>query len=565
MSGLAASGNKAAAFATKLTLVANTASIVSTKIADMVVESQSLAKAMQAVNTDMSDFNRRTDGLINTMDGLQGAIRLQNAGLNLTSKEFGSIGAAAAKFAQDLGEGPEGMTRQFNRLVKAISTGRESAFKELGIDIKATADITEFQAEAIAKLTAKYGDLEVQAQTLDEKVFAFNNTLDTVNAALVAGFVERAEDSWRQFNTTIFGGVDALMAYEEEVLATDGAIAEWDTSITGVINKINRMGATMAENAVAVAAFFGVDISDSYLVGQLGRNAQMAEIERLEEVKRGMEAKQRKDAQERAAQERRNQNQDTNLKPPRKPKMGKGQTFDFSEAEAGIADPFELSTAAQAQLGELDFVEGPQFDISGPEEQAARDAAIQAQFDSLIEIQATAEEEMTRKTEEETARRQSLQASYVDGVSNLMDSLVQLSNDGSKEGFEASKAFAYSANIVNTLVASMAAVKNALEFGGPAGIALAAIQSAAVMAQGAATGRRIRQQKYQKGSTSGSVSGASSGRFNTGSMGGGSDSGGGVTMITNVSIEGQTVAESVMRANDRASQNGQRHLQVAGN
>jgi hypothetical protein len=549
--------------ATKLTLVAGATALVTTRIIDMVKEAQSLRQAMLAVNTDMSDFNKRTDGMINTLDGLQGAIKLQNAGLQLTAKEFGTVGAAAANMAQELGEGPDGMTTRFNRLVKALASGRETAFKELGIEIENTSDLVEFQKEAIEKLVAKYGDLSVEAQTAEERMFAFNNSLDTVNSALVAGFVERAEDAWKQFNLTIFGGVDALMAYEEEILATDGAIAEWDTSITGVINKINRLGATMADHAVAVAAFFGVDISDSYLVGQLGRNAQLAEIERLEEVKRGMQAKKRRDAEEQARA--RVGGAAVNALSRRTGRGGarRGATddIDMDFTLAGIVDE-ELSDITGPTVDQRLLMQGQDTGVDPLNLESIfeqKEAMMGAEVDAFM----AAEAEKTAILEAEMARRQALQASYVDGVSNLMDSLAQLSNDGSKEGFEASKAFAYSANIVNTLVASMAAVKNALEFGGPAGIALAAIQSAAVMAQGAATGRRIRQQKYQKGSTSGGATGPSVASFNTGSMGAGGGTDGGDNFTFNINVEGQTIQSSVIRANDIASQNGQRSFAMS--
>jgi phage-related protein len=111
---------KFGAMTAKLTAAAAAVGLVAAGIAKLVKDAEQFGQAFAAVSTDMSEFNKNTSGLINTLDGLQGTVKLQEAGLALTAEQLGAIGSAAASMSQKLGEGPEGATTRFNKLVKAI-------------------------------------------------------------------------------------------------------------------------------------------------------------------------------------------------------------------------------------------------------------------------------------------------------------------------------------------------------------------------------------------------------------------------------------------------------------
>jgi hypothetical protein len=71
-------------------------------------------------------------------------------------------------------------------------------------------------------------------------MFSVKNSFDTVVQSEISTFLDTLEQDWIDIGVSIFGGVDALKAYEEEILSTGGAIQEWEQSWDGFFNKMER-------------------------------------------------------------------------------------------------------------------------------------------------------------------------------------------------------------------------------------------------------------------------------------------------------------------------------------
>jgi hypothetical protein len=151
----------------------------------------------------------------------------------------------------------------------------------------------------------------------------------------------------------------------------------------------------------------------------------------------------------------------------------------------------------------------------------------------------------------------------VSTAGNLFSNLSQTIDGSSESSFNASKAFAYSANIVETVLASTAAFRSVMQsVPYPANAILAPIYAGSVAVMGGVNGAKIRKQKYQKGGGSGGGGSISKPSFNAGNMGRESSSGGGDSYTFNVLVEGQTVFSSVLKQNELNKQTGDKHFRT---
>jgi hypothetical protein len=137
----------------------------------------------------------------------------------------------------------------------------------------------------------------------------------------------------------------------------------------------------------------------------------------------------------------------------------------------------------------------------------------------------------------------------------ILSNFAKSANAETKAGFEAQKALMYSANILSTIQGAAGAFARVMAtIPPPASFVIAPIAAASVVASGAAAGKQIRSAKFGGNSK---AKAPSTPNFSGGSLGA-STGGGGDSFTFNVNVEGQTVFSSVMRANDMASQNGQK-------
>ena len=233
----------------KFLAVAGGAAILGQKLVALTKSSQEYSQVLGQLTTDMSEYNKRTDGLIDTTAGLTAAVKLQNAGISVSAKQMASIGVAAVKMNQSIGGGPEGATTEFNKLTKAIISGRETALLAYGIELSQTEDKALAAAEAIDKLTASVEGMSVSAQTGAEKYAQFSNSLGTFTDQLIASTIEgigniemvdtlrkRLDETSNLYESTA-GRVDILTQAQHNLRLVLGQIHDTIGLTTGAVKR----------------------------------------------------------------------------------------------------------------------------------------------------------------------------------------------------------------------------------------------------------------------------------------------------------------------------------------
>ncbi len=152
---------------------------VTAKLNELQKAGEKYRRLQSSLTIDMDEYNKSTHAMIDTMAGLEGAVKLQNSGAKVTALNMSAIGKAAIVMNKQLGNEPGGATEVFNQLVKSITRGSDRALKPFGIQLKETEDLAKAQAEMLVKLTAKFGDLTVEVETTREALFALDNNIGT--------------------------------------------------------------------------------------------------------------------------------------------------------------------------------------------------------------------------------------------------------------------------------------------------------------------------------------------------------------------------------------------------
>lgn len=242
--GTSAANKNVAAFTAKIVAAGAAIAILTKGISDSVSSAQKFGQVLRANSTDMSLFNRDTAGLIDTTTALTKAVEFQNAEIRLSAEQMRAIGVAAADYAQKTGKDA---TTEFNKLTKAVITGRETGLIPYGIELSQTADKAAAAQEAIDALVDKTKDLTIETQTAEEALDRFNNTFGTIKDAEIDAAVNAFSRAFANATTEIMGGIEAMEEYEGQIHATNGAILEWKWTLEGFENTLKRNLDTIVE------------------------------------------------------------------------------------------------------------------------------------------------------------------------------------------------------------------------------------------------------------------------------------------------------------------------------
>jgi len=240
--GVQQSANKMGFLAGNLTKVATSAGAVGISLAaagtaailagkkfvEMSNHSQKFMHMVNNLNVSMASFDKQTGGLVDTFESFQAAMEMQNAEIPISEKQWAALGAAAAKFAQDAGEGPEGATTRMNQLTKAVIQGRETALIPYIGELSQTADKSAAAAEALAKLEEKFGNVTVKAQTAEEAYAAFMNNVGTVTDYEMS----RISRSFNEWTVELLTNTDTLNNWASDLTETKGQLSEYYSILT---------------------------------------------------------------------------------------------------------------------------------------------------------------------------------------------------------------------------------------------------------------------------------------------------------------------------------------------
>jgi hypothetical protein len=185
---------------------------LASKVKDAVVEADKFNQVLRNVTIDIGPADKATKGLIDTFELMRSANKFTAAGMEMTADQFKIVSVAATDFAQKTGIDA---TESMKRLTESISKGSSRALKELGIDLEESEDQVLAQAEAMDKLTEKYGDATVEIETLSEAMYSVKNNFETTTSLmssqldmLVGGdglvdAIAQMSDGWAKFNTAM--------------------------------------------------------------------------------------------------------------------------------------------------------------------------------------------------------------------------------------------------------------------------------------------------------------------------------------------------------------------------
>ena len=166
--------------------------------------------------------------------------------------------------------------------------------------------------------------------------------------------------------------------------------------------------------------------------------------------------------------------------------------------EAGDKKRQEAREAQAQQYAELDALIA--------ESDAALTESIQADLDAQLDAQWEALQEEKRIK----AERMALMFDFAAGVADLAGSLADIyeaNGEADEKSAKKAKALRVAESIINTISGAVAAFTGTIKsVPGPVGIALAAVNSAAVLAAGYANVRKIQQQKVGSGGGDGGAS-----------------------------------------------------------
>ncbi|MCP4569162.1 MAG: hypothetical protein GY841_16430 [FCB group bacterium] len=584
----------ASAAKAKFAMVAGAAVLLAGKINSLVKESQQYSQALKNVTVDMTEYNKATHGMIGTMDGLQGAVKLQNTGLEITGKNLKALGVAAIKYNQSIGGGPEGATEIFNRLVKSISAGNERALVPFGIQLDETVDKFKAGTEAIEKFTNKYGDLTVSIETSHEKWYSLQNNLGTVTDQIIAqtGAMIGSTDAGTGLNKMLTeqsalyeatgGQYGALTTFLENQTRGFYGLADSIGITTGKLAGYNKM---LAKN---------IDLAKQQEKNRKQRKAtdnRMTNVAALAAQNDALEARLK-------AQFKKEKKEGSGIYAKTKPTGGGGlskeerlkrraskkDVIDMSEEEfeslygdrgGSAIDLLGVDSNWGEQAGVDDLLGGGGYmdDVEGEQEVVRKQQTNEAKWQ--VELEAKQQEKELQQEHHQwllendkayaqaalEQRRQQM-AAYAGSMATMFGNLSSLMDTENRKAFKIGKAAAISSAVINTSLAAIKAYQSlaSIPFIGPALGAAAAL--AAIVAGGVQI-KKIKDQKFGQGGAGGSFTGgggvgAGGGGAYSGGLGGGMPAGGqqNQTITIPLMIDGEVIHQVSVNANDNASQQG---------
>ena len=522
--------------------------------------------ALNALTLDMSVYNRETKGLIGTLEGIQAANKLTEAGAKATGEQFSAMGKAAIVLSRATGVTA---TEAMQRLTESVSKGSSRALKESGIDLINTEDLVLAQAEALEKITEKYGNLNVELQDSSELLSALANNWGTMTDQAVVGMSNTLG------MIPIFGNLnDALSKSTALWEETGGAIMEFGNRaeligiVLDMISAKLRFNARDAELAANKWRNFTQRLKDATTAEKAGRGLPGMDAPTTEqELQNDMAAWIRAE--------------DAKKKRPRGGGGRKKKTQ--AEMDAELIGGYGSSSAMVDAGGGGDIYEDPFFEEELAAEIARDEAMREVKVAGWEEtwqgelMQAEAEKELMAEKHEwmlehsreyaEAQRQISLQTAmqYGEGVAAIFGNLGSLMDTESKKAFKVGKAAAITSATIQGLLAAIKAYQSmaSIPIVGPV---LGAAAAATLVYTGVVVSK-IKAQQFGGGGGVGSVSapstaGSSGGGYPTDVGGGGA--GGGTPLQINLQIGDESFGSAMVRINQQRSQQGRTSLAQAG-
>lgn len=148
-----------------------------TTVKEKIGDLEKFSQVWSRLEVDVMKADAAAAGLIDTYEIMRAANKFHQADMNITEDQLANLTKATAAYAQATGEDA---TSSFNRFSTAIINGSSRGLKPLGIEMKSGGDKAKNFAKAMDELEKKVADVNVEAETFGEQMYALNNTIDTL-------------------------------------------------------------------------------------------------------------------------------------------------------------------------------------------------------------------------------------------------------------------------------------------------------------------------------------------------------------------------------------------------
>ena len=529
-------------------------------IVDTITDLDKFSLAFRRNEIAIDELERRTYGMIDTLEELYQAGKLAEAGVKVTEEQLAILGVAAVNFAKSTGEDA---TQAFVRLTDSIAKGSTRALKEFGVDLENTEDLVLAQQEAVQKLTEKFGGMTTKIETSTEAMFALQNNVGTLAGLLWDKLQPAADDGESALGllTEAIGKFNAVLSDE-----SISAFNEYSYTLDWWIHNIQSLAIDFIGFIEGLTAKVGfeLDLGAEEMRKRLEEERNRI-VELFQQRERGTgrvlsqaELAQRKTGGIKPAA------QTTGLGRRGKSRQKTTVGSDFGALMSGRVDE-KLEMIQMADEANREWLAN---------ERMAEEERLEASREYLQRLSQLHEQHtqeiiaMKRREEEAEMRKHQLLLTF---NRNFFGSLSALMTLHSKKAFKIGKGSA----IVNTIIATAEGAIQAykamagIPYIGPAlGVAAAAAVSTAGKVQVGV----IRRQRYDggAGASATGLSGLGAVSFGPAAAGYSYGAAGGRdtrTVQVNISLHGGTdkIFEAVEEENDRRSQTGERAFQLQEN
>lgn len=452
-------------------------------------------------------------GIIDTGKIIEGYNKLTQAGAKISDEQFRILTARAVDLSRAVGEDA---TEAFDRLTTGIAKGSVRALSMYGFKLKESSNLQELQTEAIKKMTDGYGDLNIKAATVSERLYSLNNDIDTA-----MGLMWEASGTSEKFSDALDGLSGAIGQFNTMLAESPNVMMDFIFSAKG----ITAYMVEIADNILWLISLIpGLDT---------GINKQR---KMLTDIASGIwEENYIKRAQER--QQRKESGIGTGTNIPRTTAPGKGgkkksakDEYSFYEGVQASVDE-RIAAMEMAREANEEWIES--VEEAAKKEKEAYDASatgrlawLENETNVAAYKQELHDQELVRIQEEQIMREEmgarqltemekmlGAEARYGDAsakmwktgwtakasiLGGVLTDLGVLMHSKSRAMFQIGKAAAISGTIIETASAAMKAYSSlaSIPYVGPALGALAAI---AVAAAGAVKVRQIRATQFEGG------------------------------------------------------------------
>lgn len=522
---------------------------------------------------DMRLFNQETAGLIDTMASLKQANALTAAGIEVTAEQMSALGRFSAEYAQKTGKD---ITATFEQVTNAVIKGSERALLPFGIQLEETTDKTKAQAEALNKLIKEAEGVTVSAEDLNEKVYAFKNTIGTLSDQLAAPLFNNIMDGISGTENGFSGLSSALNMFSNDLTSGGQAFASWATSAEGALNIVSGMWAEITGNTEEATR-----LGEQYFMKL--EQARQKERARRDEIaaQEAEKAQARADDQTLAMMAAENNaaaESEFGFGSGKKKGGGGGGKREYKGATVDLAAYRQQRVDQQMAMMEIMQEEQAALDAAMTDQwmqdqedlfmsKQAYDAQVlaaeQAKYDAMSAMEKANYDRSQQYAKMDAQQKIGIAAGALGATAGMLGQAAALQDTQSKKGFERNKNLMIAQVAINTPSAAIGAFQ-ALAPIPIVGPALGFAAAAAATGLGVAQMTKIKRTKFGGG---GDVSKDATPRISAesgaGNQYGAGAQGGGQSMTINLLLDGTVVHSSMLKANDNAAQRGERSFRAA--